>query len=77
MFNTCFLSSHLFFRQYPLAPSRRSKDRGIRKKKLELTVEPDKLYVVGAKFDKENSSDVKAYWEPVIVSVSDMPCKGK
>ena len=55
----------------------RSKDRGIRKKKLELTVEQDKLYVVAAKFDKENASDVKAYWEPVVVSVTDMPCKGQ
>ena len=52
----------------------RSRDRGIRKKKLELTVEPNKLYLVGAQFDRENSAKVKEYWKPVVVSVTDKPC---
>ena len=42
-------------------------DRSIRTRELEIDIQPNVLYVIGAKFDPDKRTDVKEYWAPIVL----------
>ena len=55
----------------------RSRDESIHKRKLTIDVQADHVYLIGARLMREEWTDPKAYWAPVILQEDGLPCKGK
>jgi hypothetical protein len=49
-------------------------DRSIRTRELDIDVQPNVLYVIGAKFNSDKRTDVKAYWAPIVLRDEGHPC---
>ena len=49
-------------------------DRSIRTRELDIDVQPNVLYVIGAKFDFDKRTDVKEYWAPIVLRDEGHPC---
>ena len=49
-------------------------DRSIRTRELTIDVQPNVLYVIGAKFDPDQRTDVKNYWAPIVLRDEGHPC---
>jgi hypothetical protein len=52
----------------------RFRDRSIRNRELEIDVQPNVLYVIGAKFIREKRDEPKEYWAPIVLRDEGHPC---
>lgn len=50
-------------------------DRSIRTRELTIDIQPNVLYVIGAKFDKDKRTDVKEYWAPIVLRDEGHACR--